>query len=231
MSNVSTNISIAFPEDARRAFLQLISEKPNTRRVSQHDKWTMVEWLTNPQKRPSSQEDFSRRNYVRRSFAWDEKGQMLVALDKSKGNHRVVVTTDNIINVVEKVHTQNGHAGWDATWKDVSTLYYGILRSDVIFLLKSCQVCVQNPTKRPKGSKQPTVPSTFDPVNIQSSHTNDVVDEDREEWQRPQPLAGSGPGGAESYGDGISEPAMQTEHTPSLEELMGYNRITSADEG
>jgi hypothetical protein len=30
--------------------------------------------------------------------------------------------------------------------------YYGILRSDVIFLLKQCQICVSNPSKRPKGS-------------------------------------------------------------------------------
>ncbi len=38
------------------------------------------------------------------------------------------------------------------TWKDVSTSYYGILRSDVIFLVKQCQVCAKNPSKRPKGS-------------------------------------------------------------------------------
>ncbi len=57
-----------------------------------------------------------------------------------------------IADVVELVHKENGHAGWDATWKDVSSSYYGILRSDVIFLLKRCQICAENPRKRPKGS-------------------------------------------------------------------------------
>lgn len=57
-----------------------------------------------------------------------------------------------IADVVDFVHNGNGHAGWDATWKDVSNLYYGILRSDVIFLLKRCQICASNPSKRPKGS-------------------------------------------------------------------------------
>ncbi len=57
-----------------------------------------------------------------------------------------------IADVVDFVHKGNGHAGWDATWKDVSNLYYGILRSDVIFLLKRCQICASNPSKRPKGS-------------------------------------------------------------------------------
>ena len=69
---------------------------------------------------------------------------------KAGDKARQVVTTDKIADVVEKVHTDNGHAGWDATWKDISTSYYGILRSDVIFLLKQCQICSGNPSKRPK---------------------------------------------------------------------------------
>lgn len=181
MSDVSIDKFIAFPEDARRAFVQLISEKPNKRRVSQHEKQTMVEWLTNPQKRPSSQEEFSRRNYVRKAFTWDEGNQVVVALDKSNERHRMVVTTDDIIDTVEKVHTQNGHAGWDATWKDVSNSYYGILRADVIFLLKSCQICARNPTKRPKGSQPTTATSIFDPVPFQFWHTNFPEDDYREE--------------------------------------------------
>ena len=66
-----------------------------------------------------------------------------------------------IAETVEMVHKENNHAGWDATWKDVSTSYYGILRSDVIFLLKQCQSphCTQNPSKRPKGSAPTTVHS------------------------------------------------------------------------
>lgn len=58
---------------------------------------------------------------------------------------------DPLWGVVELVHTSNGHAGRDAAWRDVSHDYYGIMRTDVISLLKRCDVCVSNPRKRPKG--------------------------------------------------------------------------------
>jgi hypothetical protein len=74
-----------------------------------------------------------------------------MALAKSDTHkHREVVTEDRILGVVEDVHESIGHAGWDATWKAVSTSYYGIPRDDVIFLLKRCSVCALNPRKRPK---------------------------------------------------------------------------------
>lgn len=133
-------------------------QNPNSRRVSEGDKEILIEWLTNPNKRPSSQEEFNRRNYVRNSFAWDEKSQTLFAVAKRNGdNDRTVITTDEIADVVETVHKNSSHARWDATWKDVSTSYYGILRSDVIFLLKQYRNCTGNPSKRPKGSAARTL--------------------------------------------------------------------------
>jgi len=156
MTSASSNDSVTFTLGTRVAFLQHMRENPNNRRVSQREKEIIIEWLTNPHKRPSSQEEFSRRNYVRKTFAWDEKSQTLLAVAKEdEGKNRTVITTDMIADVVEIVHKESGHsghAGWDATWKDVSTSYYGILRSDVIFLVKQCQVCAENPSKRPKGS-------------------------------------------------------------------------------
>jgi hypothetical protein len=155
MTSTPLNKFATFTLGTREAFLQYLNATPNSRRVTKSEKDTLIEWLTNPHKRPSSQEEFSRRNYVRKTFSWDEKTQYLLAVAKKDGGkNRVVVTTDMIVDVVEIVHTDNGHAGWDATWKDVSTSYYGILRSDVIFLLKQCHspICADNPSKRPKGS-------------------------------------------------------------------------------
>ncbi|KFY02426.1 hypothetical protein V490_00511 [Pseudogymnoascus sp. VKM F-3557] len=156
MTSASRHDSVTFTLDTRAAFLQHLIENPNNRRVSPSAKEDLIEWLTNPHKRPSSQEDFSRRNYVRKTFAWDEESRSLLAIaKKDEGKVRTVVTTDMIVDVVEMVHKvsgDSGHGGWDATWKNVSTSYYGILRSDVIFLLKQCQLCTQNPSKRPKGT-------------------------------------------------------------------------------
>lgn len=128
--NSCTSQDIAtFTQTTKASFLQYLSEKPSNRRVSQNDREKIIEWLTNPVNRPSSQTEFSRRNYVRKSFIWDEGSQNLLAKAHTiGGENRVVVTEDMIADTVEFVHESKGHSGWDATWKAISTSYYGILR-------------------------------------------------------------------------------------------------------
>lgn len=144
---------ITFSPDTKLSFSQYLHDAPNSRRVSQDERENIIKWLTDPHKRPSSQAEFSRRNYVRKNFAWEEENRCLIAVPK-KGEEkkRIVVTEDMIFDTVQYVHQNNGHAGWDYTWRDISTSYYGILRSDVIYLLKQCRLCALNPTKRPKSS-------------------------------------------------------------------------------
>ncbi|KAL8648632.1 MAG: hypothetical protein Q9210_004876 [Variospora velana] len=151
--NHPTEQLASFTPGTRATFLQHLHENPHNRRVTQTDKELLTEWLTDPHKQPLSQKEFSRRNYVLRTFLWDEQTQNILVSAKTEGEkHRLVVTEDKIADVVEFVHESNQHGGWDATWKDISNSYYGILRSDVIHLLKQCQICALNPTKRPKGS-------------------------------------------------------------------------------
>jgi len=183
MTGATSNNTVIFSSRTRTAFLNYVRENPNNRRVSQTEKEILIEWLTNPHKRPSSQTEFSRRNYIRKTFTWDEKTQNILAVAKTdEDKDRRVVMEDMIVDMVESVHNGNGHAGWDATWKDISTSYYGILRSDVIFLLKQCQICALNPSKRPKGSAatilslQPDPDETLDFLNI------DDVQYDESAW-------------------------------------------------
>ncbi|KAF2877800.1 hypothetical protein BDV95DRAFT_600502 [Massariosphaeria phaeospora] len=143
--------SVVFSQSTKSDFLQYTYEHPSERRVSHVEKNSLIEWLTNPDRRPSSQKEYSRRNYAQRTFSWNDKAQKLLAITKNGGQYRAVVTEDTIADVVELVHNNNGHAGWDATWKDINTSYYGILRADVAFLLKRCQVCANDPRKRSKG--------------------------------------------------------------------------------
>ena len=160
MTSDLTQVSLSFSASTRTAFIRHLSENPNNRRISQVERDNIVEWLTNPLQRPSTQREFSRRNYVRRTFEWNKNEQLLLAVGKtSQQKDRVVVTEDRIVDLVDLIHQQNSHAGWDATWATLSSSYYGVLRSDLIFLLKRCQICAQNPSKRPKGSATPTVSS------------------------------------------------------------------------
>ncbi|KAK5085111.1 hypothetical protein LTR70_008065 [Exophiala xenobiotica] len=170
MTDTTLNNVPLFASNARTALANLIEEHPSTRRISITEKLNIIGWLTDLQRRPSTQEEFSRRNYVRKNFVWDEDHSMLFAIDKDDPDHkRTVVLTDEIAPTVEQVHQANGHAGWDATWNDINKCYYGILRSDVIFLLKTCHVCAQNPKKRSKGSiPSPELPER-DLTNFDSS--------------------------------------------------------------
>ncbi|KAL6718384.1 hypothetical protein ACLMJK_004473 [Lecanora helva] len=151
--SASSNKNAIFDTNSRAAFLLYVKKNPSNRRVSQVDKDNMMKWITNTSERPSSQQEFSRRNYVQKAFKLDENTKGLVAVGKSDEDKcRPVVTEDMILDVVESAHVQNGHLGWDATWRDITASYYGILRSDVIFLLKQCKICAHNPSKRPRSA-------------------------------------------------------------------------------
>ncbi|PLB46083.1 hypothetical protein P170DRAFT_439771 [Aspergillus steynii IBT 23096] len=153
MSGACAGDLASFNESTKLQFLQYLSEHPSNRRVSSGERDTIVEWLTTARPQLSSQREFSRRNYVRKAFRWTPATQSLTAVPKKgEPRERAVVTEDQIPSVVEATHEHNGHAGWDATWDNIRSSYYGILRSDVIFLLKRCQICAGNPSKRPKGS-------------------------------------------------------------------------------
>lgn len=175
MTSDSTQVSLSFSPSTRTAFIRYLSENPNNRRISQVERDNIVEWLTNPLQRPSTQKEFSRRNYVRRTFEWNEDEQVLLAVGKtSQHKSRVVVTEDRIVDLVDSVHQQNSHAGWDATWATLSSSYYGVLRSDLIYLLRRCQICADNPSKRPKCFLPPTVSTqAVEGQHVESVDTRD----------------------------------------------------------
>ena len=159
--------SSIFTPGTREAFAEHLQSNPNARRISVTEKQRLLEWLSPLSTTPSSQKDFSRRNYARRSFAWDPQIQNLVTVPKKEnGLSRFVVTEEAIMDSIEKIHISNGHAGWDATWKDISSIYYGILRADVIFLLKRCAVCAPNPRKRSKSSSHNRPPIGSDDAGL-----------------------------------------------------------------
>jgi len=145
----------------RVAHQQFIRDNPSNRRLSQAEKATIINWTTKSEKQNLSQQEFSRRHYARKTFQWDGENQCLWAVPKhANGPRRAVVTESEILDTIEDVHNTINHAGWDATWKEVSRVYYGILRIDVIFLLKQCPACADNPRKKPKNMSNT---STIDP--------------------------------------------------------------------
>jgi hypothetical protein len=152
MSQAYSHQAVTITQQTRAEFSRHLRENPTNRRISQEEKSNILGWLTDSHRRPTSQKEFSRRHYARKTFSWDEETQNLINLATKQGERdRAVVTEDRVADVIVYVHEQNRHAGWDATWKAVNESYYGIMRQDVIFILRRCQVCQLDPRKRPKG--------------------------------------------------------------------------------
>src|SRR5439155_1505433 len=124
------------------------------------------------------QQEFSRRNYIRKRFLWDTENQQLLAVPKANQiGHRVVITEDQIFEAVEEKHLEVNHRGWDTTWEALSASYYGVMRSDMIFLLKKCQICVQKASSPSKGPLSPIDSNPkFERVQVDLIDMGDIPD-------------------------------------------------------
>lgn len=150
-----------FSTRVRAEFLDYIHQNPSSRRISREDRDTFIEWIRNPSATSSSQQEASRKHYVRKNFTWDGGKDLLRASPTTtQSAARPIATIEEIADVVGTVHVNNAHAGWDATWKCVSTSCYGILRADVVFLLKRCDTCALDPRKRPKADRNHVRPQS-----------------------------------------------------------------------
>ena len=153
----------AFLAEDRYAFEAYLANAPSSRRVTIADKTTWTQWLTSGDGKSLTQTEHNRRHYVRKAFALDPDDGAIYTRPRSESDcQRRVVTVDQIAAVIEMVHAQSGHRGWDATWQEISRSYYGILRDDVIFLLKRCHVCAKDPRKRPKAMSERSPKSMAD---------------------------------------------------------------------
>ncbi|KAM0255352.1 hypothetical protein ACHAQJ_005872 [Trichoderma viride] len=138
----------------QKEFEDYLQNNPNKRHISIERKLDLVRWLIDPEARPRHQSDYSLRNYAQKTYEWDRFEHILWGSSKNGiGKDRIVATEDEILETVEKVHLANDHKGWDATWDEVSNQYCGIVRDDVIFLLKRCHICQLNPRKRAKKNQ------------------------------------------------------------------------------
>ncbi|KAM0481930.1 hypothetical protein ACHAPX_003264 [Trichoderma viride] len=165
--------------EVQREFRHYLDENRNKKHISAERKYSLIRWLCDDEAKPQSQSDYSLRNYATKTYKWDDDNHILWSIGKSekpekpakngkgkkswgrkvsrsaKCQDRAVVTEDEILNVVEQIHMSNDHGGWDATWDEVSTKYCGIVRSDVIFLLKRCYICTIKPRKQSRRNATP----------------------------------------------------------------------------
>lgn len=166
--------------EVQREFRDYLEENANKKHITAERKHSLIRWLSDSDAKPQEQRDYSLRNYAFKTYRWDGDRHILWSIGKpesekpakngkakkawrswksgkgsKKCQDRMVVTEDEILNVVEQIHMSNDHGGWDATWDEVSSKYSGIVRSDVIFLLKRCYICTIKPRKQSRRNATP----------------------------------------------------------------------------
>ena len=81
---------------------------------------------------------------MKANFKTDELGLAIYALaTKKHPMERLVIMESSILDVIQEEHSRIGHAGVHATWAAVSKGFYGIIQSEVMWLLKRCQICIR----------------------------------------------------------------------------------------
>ncbi len=107
MDSASASNLGAFDDESKAAFSDFLRGHPNNRRVSSAERALIIGWLAGGTSRPTSQREFSRRNFVKGTIAWDEGSQNLVTVGKTNNEHRVFIVLKSVADVVETMHRRN----------------------------------------------------------------------------------------------------------------------------
>ncbi len=76
--------------------------------------------------------------------------------DKSHEAREVLAETE-ILDAIIATHNSLGHAGQDATAKNVGQSYHGVSREKVVFLVKLCEICHRKAQSKSKGPLIPII--------------------------------------------------------------------------
>ncbi len=100
---------------------------------------------------------------VRQAWTDYTEGRLRI-VDSSEGWRKARLSTvcciwNEAFAVIIKEHLQLVHSGRDKTWAAVNAKYYGIQKTDVVWVCAHCKNCILN---RPSTSKPPLEPIVAD---------------------------------------------------------------------
>ena len=148
----------AFNEATRTAFAAYLEVNEHRYQITDSTYEQYITYLTNALYEPSSRADQAKRAFVKTSFQMDEGGYALQACATERHKQaRLVIMQSSIFDIIQEEHCRIGHAGVHPTWAAVSQGYYGIIRTEIIWLLKRCQICIRRARNRSRGPLIPIV--------------------------------------------------------------------------
>lgn len=142
------------------------SRNSNRERVSLAERQQMIDWITETVQQRGLVEKESRRKSWTKTHFFYQKRKLWRNPDKFQ-EAREVLAEPEILDAIFATHNSIGHAGQDATAKDVGQSYYGVSREEVIFRIKLCKICHRKTYSKSKGPLVPIISTKlFERVQI-----------------------------------------------------------------
>ncbi len=136
----------------------------------------MIDWVTKTvQQRGLVEKDTKRRSWTKSHFFYQNR-KLWRNPDKTH-EAREVLAKPEILDTIITIHNSIGHAGQDATAKNIGQSYYGMSREEIVLLVKLCEICHR---KAHSKFKRPLVPvistKLFERVQIDLINMQSIPD-------------------------------------------------------
>ena len=137
------NICTYFPDD-EVGFLEYLRSHPNRFRPS--DIIERNQWLRYINGEEAIDAKGTKKKDHCRLTYYNDNGVL-----KTKGGDKEVVCDTEVAVYIQRCHEKISHAGIQATFKEVQSRYYGIVRKEVQRLLSHCRICHKTAASRARG--------------------------------------------------------------------------------
>lgn len=120
---------------------------------------------------PSTAQNSNDRNlyqWAKKSFELRENGRVLYrSPEKGYDDFRRVIWPTEVSDVIARVHLKNLHTGRDKTWVELDKRFYGLNKSEVMWVIDHCAYCLANKATATKAPLEPIISNQiFERVQI-----------------------------------------------------------------
>lgn len=117
----------------------------------------MLDWITDagPQKVLTDKEA-KRKSWTKVNFHYQDR-KLWQNPHKHHSEARQVLAKPEILDAIVTIHNSIGHAGQEATAKNVSQTYHFVTCEEIIFVIKLCEICHWKAPGKSKGSLKPII--------------------------------------------------------------------------
>jgi hypothetical protein len=102
--------------------------------------------------------DRNLHHWAREHFELREQGRVLYkSPDDDYKEYRRVLWPSEVFDTIARAHLRALHTGRDKTWKDLDQQFYGLKKSEVMWIISHCLFCLTNKATFTKAPLEPII--------------------------------------------------------------------------